>query len=357
MNELIKYLSGQSRSILTTLSFVAVVLLGVIDHATGPELSFSIFYLLPISLAAWFVGKWPGILISIASAVTWLIADVASGNIYSNPVIPGWNALVRLGFFFVVTHTLASLHQAKVTQEELIHFIVHDLRSPLAVITLGLDGLQRFPHQLTKTQQRLVKSTVVSAQWMSILINSLLDLPRLERGDFPLQLGQINANELVESSLAQMTLWADRADLSLVAEFSGTANMIYADQDITKRVLLNLLSNAIKFSPSESVVKVYVGPARDNMLAISVVDQGPGIPEKWVDKVFEKFVQIEARKGGAAIGSGLGLTFCQLAIKAQGGRISLKNNPDQGTTVTFALPSLMQQPGGARRANVPNVSG
>jgi signal transduction histidine kinase len=75
------------------------------------------------------------------------------------------------------------------------------------------------------------------------------------------------------------------------------------------------------------------------MLAFSTTDQGPGIPKQWVGKVFDKFVQIETRQAGVAVGSGPGLTFCHLAVEAQGGRISLKSDIGQGTTMTFTLPA------------------
>lgn len=86
-----------------------VFVLGVIDHFTGYEISFSIFYLLPIIFVAWFVGKELGIVISGLSALVWLAADLVSGHIYSSYVIPVWNTVMRLGFFLIINHLLVLL--------------------------------------------------------------------------------------------------------------------------------------------------------------------------------------------------------------------------------------------------------
>jgi predicted signal transduction protein with EAL and GGDEF domain len=99
---------------------IALILcLGAFDLWTGPELSFSIFYLLPIYLAVWLLDKWPGMLISIVSAVTWLVADSMAGHTYSHPLIPYWNAAVRLSFFLVTMYLLAQLKERLETEETL----------------------------------------------------------------------------------------------------------------------------------------------------------------------------------------------------------------------------------------------
>lgn len=97
----------------------AVVALGIVDYLTGYELSFSLFYLAPISAAGWFVGRRLGLTISAASAVTWLIADVAAGNTYTRSLFLLWNTLIRFGFFVIVTLLLARLRVAYQREQEL----------------------------------------------------------------------------------------------------------------------------------------------------------------------------------------------------------------------------------------------
>jgi diguanylate cyclase (GGDEF)-like protein len=89
---------------------ILVLFLGFIDILTGPEISFSVFYLFPILGATWLIGGWAGTFTSVLSAITWRLADSLAGQTYSQPLIPYWNMLVRLGFFLVITFLLAELH-------------------------------------------------------------------------------------------------------------------------------------------------------------------------------------------------------------------------------------------------------
>lgn len=341
MDKVIRYLGRQSRLFVIISSFVMVLLLGGLDYLTGPEIFVPIFYLIPVSLAAWFGGGWAGVGISVASALTGLNLDLVLRS-YSHPAIPYWNALVRLGFFLIATYTLTNLQAARRLREELQYFIVHDLGVPLGGIILALGTLQREIQEKNPSQQWLVKNAMASSQWMSTLINSLLDLARLENRQMPLQITEVKVKELMGLSLEQVALRAEQNQITLASELSVNTETIYVDHELTVRILVNLLGNAIKFSPAGSIVTIRVAPVETDMLAFSITDQGPGISEKWVGKVFDKFVQVQARRAGAPVGSGLGLTFCQLAVNVQGGHISLESSPGHGTTVTFTLPTTMR---------------
>ena len=337
--KMIEYAGSQSRSSLVALSLALTVLVGGMDYLTGRELAFSIFYVLPISLAAWFVGRRAGIVMSILGASLWLMADLLAEHVYSYPAIPYWNATVRLGFFLIVTYALAALRSSRARQEELGQFIVHDLRSPLSGVMIGLQTLQDIGGEtMDPIQEDVVKTCLASCDRMSTLISSLLDLSRLESGQMLLHLSDIGVRELVDSSLSQVTAWAARNRATLTFHPNTDIQTVYADQELTERVLVNLLSNAIKFSPPESAVTVSVAPNDADMVAFGVTDQGPGIPKEWVNRVFDKFAQVDADGEGKSIGAGLGLTFCRLAVEAQGGRIWLESEVGKGTTVTFTLP-------------------
>jgi diguanylate cyclase (GGDEF)-like protein len=107
-----KFLELRAKTFQLIIAIILVPFLGVIDYLTGPELAFSIFYLAPVSLGVWYVGRGAGIGISIASAVTWLVADLMWSKIYPHPLIPYWNALVRLGFFLIITYILAAMKRS-----------------------------------------------------------------------------------------------------------------------------------------------------------------------------------------------------------------------------------------------------
>ncbi len=114
-----QYLTKRSQPLFTAFGFLLLLLLGFVDYLTGPEISLSILYLLPVSLVTWFTVMRIGILMSIASAVASLVANVRVGHLYSHPVTPYWNMTVILGFFLIVTFLLSSLKGAFEHQKEL----------------------------------------------------------------------------------------------------------------------------------------------------------------------------------------------------------------------------------------------
>jgi signal transduction histidine kinase len=339
-----KYFDKLPKPVLMMLAGGLVVVLGGIDYATGSELAISTFYLLPIFITTWFAGKRAGLVTSMASTVTLFVADVMGGYPYAHHAIPYWNAGVRLGSFLVVVYTLSALRAAIERQEELTQFIIHDLRSPLGIILLAIEGLRTVTNgRLTSTQKELIEMSVASCNRMSVLIDSLLDLARFENGQMPLQLAPVNVRELIESSIEQVTLWSDQRDVTLTFTQDTQLELVQADPSMTLRVMTNLLNNALKFSPPQSTIAIHLASYDANTLAISVSDQGPGIPTEWANKVFDKFTQVEAHKTGNRVGSGLGLNFCRQAVEAQGGHIWLNSEVNRGTTVTFTLPITNHQ--------------
>lgn len=316
------------------------LLIGVIDYVTGEELSVSIFYLLPVAMLAWMLGRRAGALMSVFCAVVWFGADAAANHEYSHFAIPYWNALVGLGFSLAMTYALAALQQTRHIHDELTGFIVHDLKSPLTNVLTGLMTLQAIQGDKPNPDEaELVEMGIVSSNRILALVNSLLDVSRLEGGKMPVHSEEVSAKELAEHALGSLGMWATQNSVSLDYHACSDNAAVLADRELTTRVLINLTSNALKFSPAGSAITVGVSDCGSEMLTFSVADHGPGIPAKWVSKVFDKFMQVQARKAGAAVGTGLGLTFCKLAIEAQGGRIWLESEEGKGTTVRFTLPA------------------
>jgi two-component system sensor histidine kinase KdpD len=135
-----------------------------------------------------------------------------------------------------------------------------------------------------------------------------------------------------------MSPWISLQRADVYLEVPERDPMVLADPELTVRVLVNVLSNSLRYSPPDSTIAIRVRAQEPGEVSFSVTDQGPGVPEGWTEKVFDRFVSTKAREAGVA-SFGLGLAFCRLAVLAQGGRISLRNEPEGGATVTFTLPA------------------
>src|SRR6516164_10205116 len=109
MVRLLEKLERSPRSFLIFAGLLVLAFIGVIDYLTGYELLFSVFYLLEVGLAAWFVGKGFGLLMSVLSVIVWIGGDVAAGAHYSNFVVPIWNAVILMVFYFIVVWLLTRL--------------------------------------------------------------------------------------------------------------------------------------------------------------------------------------------------------------------------------------------------------
>jgi signal transduction histidine kinase len=337
---LFRWLACQRRRVVMGLAGFLTLLVAYLDLITGPEYAFTVFYVAPVVLAAWYVSSRMGSVMCVLATALWFGADALCSSVHSHPLVPVWNGLVLLGFLLIVSWVTTALRAASQMQEELAQFIVHDLRSPLVVIQMSLNTLRKLAgSDMAERQRTLVDLALDSSDRMLTLISSLLDLSKLEHGSLQAELEPVPPAEVVADAVRQIVPWADANQVRLDVTGSDGAPCAMADTNLTQRVLVNLLSNAIKHSPRDATVGVDVCPWEGSQVRFSVSDSGPGIPPEWLGRIFDKFAQVKARQAGAAVGTGLGLTFCRLAVEAQKGRIWAESERDQRTVFHFTLPA------------------
>ncbi len=221
-------------------------------------------------------------------------------------------------------------------RDSLVHMVVHDLRSPL----LGLSGsLQLLQGDLASTlgpeQAGDLECAMQSAQRLSDMVTSLLDVSRLEAGEMPLHRHSADLSEVIAAAVE--SLGALTRGRHVVLRPPPDPVVIECDSEIIGRVVANLVGNALKFTPASGDVFVAV-ESSPGVIRITVTDNGPGIPPEYRERIFEKFGQVENLSAGMKSSTGLGLTFCKLAVEAHGGAIGVESELGKGSTFWFKLP-------------------
>jgi signal transduction histidine kinase len=163
----------------------------------------------------------------------------------------------------------------------------------------------------------------------------------MESGAMQLERRELTATGLIEAALTQTGPLATARKVTLTTKLEPDLPHLVADEAKLLRTLVNLLGNAIKFTPSGGAVIISaLRSADETALQFCVRDTGEGIPAEAFERIFEKFGQVESQQGSRGVSTGLGLTFCKLAVEAHGGQIRVESTPGEGSTFCFEIPFL-----------------
>ena len=210
-------------------------------------------------------------------------------------------------------------------KKTLAQTLVHDLKSPLSAILGNLDLLK---HRCDPQLHYLIDRSKLGAKRMLKMILNLLDVEGLEEGRMKPTMDRVDLAELLGATVDEARVTAEQKEVRIDL-LAGRSVCAEADSALTRRVADNLVSNALTYAPKGSRVEVRVAYC-DEGVEIVVSDEGPGVPEEMREKIFEKYEQQDARDAGVSINRGLGLTFCRLAVEAQGGTILIDRAPGGG---------------------------
>ena len=245
----------------------------------------------------------------------------------------------------IVLRDITQEEALKEFQQEVANMIVHDLRAPVANLISSL----RLAQELISAQEYADLESVVgvalgSAHDQLKLIDSLLDIARLETRRMPMNLTRFPLCELASEVCKTFERAAQDAQVDLVNAIAPSLPPVYADREQIKRVLFNLLDNALRHTPSGGRVRLsaHLNPA-ERVVCVRVADTGKGVPPEQQTRIFEKFVQLSKSAVRGHRGSGLGLTFCRLSIEAHGGKIWVENGAEGGAIFHFTLSLAAQQ--------------
>jgi len=246
------------------------------------------------------------------------------------------NAVKMKRLYDEVKQNYQDLQRLQHHRDNLTNMLVHDIRSPLTAI-VGFHQLLRMDLEgiaLPETLEYLDVATQ-SATKIARMLTELLDIRRLEEGKFELQRVAVELPKLVLNTLAGISSLLEGRTLE-VLDPVGPCRM-RVDRELLGRALENLFSNACKHTPRTAHIRMGVRTTR-HATEIFVADDGPGIAVEQQDAIFERFNQggVEAAR---ARGCGLGLTFCQLVMRAHGGKVTLDSEPGHGSEFCLYLPS------------------
>lgn len=208
-------------------------------------------------------------------------------------------------------------------KEGMMQMIIHDLKNPLNI-------LQNI--RLYATDRQIEKVETISYSMLN-LIQNILDVYKYEKSRINLNFESVPVLNLIETSLKEINTLAQNTNIQIVNNLDEKIS-VKCDINVINRVLINLFTNAVKYSPSNSEIKIEVADYQDEIL-FSITNQGEEIPPEYLDKIFDKFTQVG--KNAKKYSSGLGLSFCKLAIESHGKIIKVSSEKNK-TTFTFSLP-------------------
>lgn len=239
-------------------------------------------------------------------------------------------------------------HKLEQLKTEFISVVSHELRTPLTSIQVALSLLDEQLVDPTSTDgQAMIHIATEGVDRLVRLVNDILDLERLESGKIRIKVQPCNSAELIQTAIEQMQELANQSEITF--KVSAEPYSTHADPDRIIQVLTNVFSNAIRFSPVHSTIKVSVAAISHNsshpaFLQFKVKDQGRGIPSDQLDRIFERFQQVDTSNSREKGGTGLGLAICRTIIQQHGGDIWAESCLGEGSTFYFTLPVLETAP-------------
>jgi signal transduction histidine kinase len=252
---------------------------------------------------------------------------------------------VLLGFVVVLMLFGAVLIARDISREtettrlktEFVHHVSHELKTPLTLIRLYGETLQR-KENLSKPEQKEAYEIITKeSERLSHLINNVLDFSRIEMGKKEFDFKKDDLAGVIRDTLDSYRYHLEKKGFLVQEDIADDLPKMMFDAEAQASVLINLLSNAIKFSSAVKEVSVKLFK-QDHHAVLQVEDKGIGIKGKELSKIFEKFYQSRDVKAVDTKGSGLGLTLVKHITKAHGGQIEVHSEPGRGSTFTIILP-------------------
>ena len=242
-----------------------------------------------------------------------------------------------------ITENNLKLMEASQNKSEFLANMSHELRTPLnSIIGFSEVLLEKYFGELNPKQTSYVQNINNSGQHLLELINDVLDLSKIEAGQFELHKSQFKLSKVFELVINILNVRAKKKNIEFTNTGIDSLEEFYADERALRQILLNLLTNAIKFTPEGGKVKLSA-ICNDQNLEVAISDSGIGIAKEDQEAVFEEFIQVNSSATKKEQGTGLGLAIVKRLIEMHGGNIYLDSELGQGSTFSFNIPVLRHE--------------
>jgi signal transduction histidine kinase len=296
----------------------AVVAVAVVDYLTGPLLSVSVFYLVPVAAGAALLGRRWGFVLATLSGLSAVVCNVVLEPGYQHRAIEAWNAVLVFATLVFVVEVLARLRErteqavtAEQRSRDFLAVAAHQLRAPIAGIRAGVDAVAISDGDDPDAVE-VMMSIARDADRAARMISSLLRVARLDEHE-PLPMALVDLASVARTRAE----WASNSfgsNLSWAVEVAADGcTTAICNADAIGEAVLNLLDNAHRHAEQRVVLSV---SGDDRLVTIAVTDDGPGVPRSATEQVFDRFVSLDGRRG-----SGLGLTIARGICAAHGGTL------------------------------------
>ncbi|MGG2094316.1 cell wall metabolism sensor histidine kinase WalK [Bacillus sp. S13(2024)] len=242
----------------------------------------------------------------------------------------------KVNGFIAVLYDVTEQERIDGERREFVANVSHELRTPLTTMRSYLEALGEGAWQDPNIAPQFLQVTQEETERMIRLVNALLQLSKLDSTEYRLMKEWVDFTQFFSNIIDRFEISKEQ-NVSFNRSFSKKSRFIEIDEDKITQVLYNIISNALKYSPEGGTV-TYRLREREDMLEVSISDQGMGIPKENVDKVFERFYRVDKARSRKLGGTGLGLAIAKEMIQAHGGSIWAKSEEGKGTTIYFTLP-------------------
>ncbi len=233
------------------------------------------------------------------------------------------------------------------SKTEFVSVASHQLRTPLTIINWYAE-MMASSEPLSDKQRNYLEEIEKASDRMVDLVNSLLNVSRIEMGTFMIEPQPVDFTAVVDIVMQDLSLEASRKKIRIVKNYAEGLPAVPADPKLLQIVFMNLIGNAIKYTPDEGMVTIAINVEDDNM-KVSIADTGYGIPANQQSKIFGKFFRADNARIKEPAGNGLGLYITKSIVNYVGGTISFASEEDKGTIFSVTIPLKgMQKREGAR---------